>query len=69
MIGLDDKALPSFASGEERIVEDYDKAIEDNRYDSALVALLARQKHRLMAEIGVMKATASQRPKSLNRRC
>lgn len=58
LIGLDDKALPSFASGEERIVEDYDRAIEDNRYDSALVALLARQKHRLMAEIDVMKGTA-----------
>jgi hypothetical protein len=58
LIGLDDGSLSSFASGEERIVEDYDRAIEDNQYDTALVALLARQKHRLMSEIGDMKATA-----------
>ena len=59
LIGLDDGSLSSFASGEERIVEDYDKAIEDNQYDSSLVAILARQKHRLMTEIGEMKATAT----------
>ena len=57
--GLGDGALSSFASGEERIVADYDKAIEDNPGDAPLVALLQRQKARLEREIGEMKATAA----------
>lgn len=51
-------SLSSFASGEERIAEDYDKAIGENRSDGALVALLGRQKTKLETEIGRMKAIA-----------
>jgi uncharacterized protein (TIGR02284 family) len=56
--GLDDGSLSSFASGEERIVQDYDKAIEDNRDDGSLVSVLERQKAGLQSAIGDMKATA-----------
>lgn len=57
--GLDDESLSAFASGEERIVEDYEKAIEDNPDDDALVALLERQKNKLETEISGMRATAA----------
>ena len=59
IVGLDDTSLSAFASGEERIVADYDKAIEGNRDDGSLVALLERQKAKLEAEIGAMKAIAA----------
>ena len=57
--GLDDGSLSSFASGEERIVQDYDRAIEGNRDDSALVSTLTRQKTELETAISEMKATAA----------
>jgi DNA-binding transcriptional regulator YbjK len=56
--GLNDEALSAFAEGEERIVEDYNSAIEDNRDDAAVVGLLERQKEALKDEIRVMRATA-----------
>lgn len=59
VVGLDDGSLSAFASGEERIVQDYDKAIEGNRDDGSLVAVLERQKAELQAAIREMNATAS----------
>jgi uncharacterized protein (TIGR02284 family) len=56
--GLDDRSLSSFASGEERIVQDYERAIEDNRDDGSLVAVLQRQKAELETVISEMTATA-----------
>ncbi len=56
--GLDEEALPAFAEGEERIVEDYDKAIGDHADDAALVGLLEQQKTALQDEIGRMTAMA-----------
>lgn len=56
---LDDKSLSAFASGEERIIEDYDKAIEVNADDGPLVALLERQKNKLTSEISEMSAIAA----------
>jgi uncharacterized protein (TIGR02284 family) len=56
--GLNDEALSAFAEGEERIVEDYNRAIEGNRDDAAVVGLLERQKEALKDEIRVMRATA-----------
>ena len=56
--GLGDGSLSSFASGEERIVADYDKAIEGNPEDKALIAMLEGQRARLEAAIGEMRATA-----------
>ena len=52
-------SLSAFASGEERIIEDYDKAIEVNADDGPLVALLERQKNKLTAEISEMSAIAA----------
>ena len=60
LTGLDDESLSSFASGEERIVADYDKAIRDNPDDSSLVALLGRQKAALETEISNMRTTAAE---------
>ncbi len=57
--GLGDGALSAFASGEERIVADYDQAIADNSGDAALVAMLEQQKARLERAIGEMKAMAA----------
>jgi len=41
VVGLDLRSLSAFASGEERITQAYDRAIEGNSYDPALVGLLA----------------------------
>ncbi len=57
--GLDDESLSAFASGEDRIIADYDKAIEDNAGDETLLALLERQEARLKSAISDMKATAT----------
>jgi uncharacterized protein (TIGR02284 family) len=57
--GLDAESLSSFASGEERIVEEYDKAIDDNASDESLVALLERQEAKLKSAISDMRATAT----------
>ncbi len=57
--GLDAGSLSSFASGEERIIQDYDKAIDGNRDDGSLVAALQRQKAELQTAIDQMKATAA----------
>lgn len=56
--GLDEASLYAFAEGDERIVEHYNSAIEDNRDDAAVVGLLERQKEALKDEIRVMRATA-----------
>jgi uncharacterized protein (TIGR02284 family) len=56
--GLDEASLSAFADGEERIVGQYNSAIEDNHDDAAVVGLLERQKEALKDEIRVMRATA-----------
>jgi uncharacterized protein (TIGR02284 family) len=57
VVGLNEEALSAFADGEERIVEHYNSAIEDNRDDAPLVGLLEQQKEALQEEIRIMRAT------------
>lgn len=57
--GLDSKSLSSFASGEERIVKDYDATIEDNTDDVSVAEILAQQKSALLEMISEMKRLAA----------
>ena len=57
--GLGLKSLSAFASAEERIAQAYDRAIEGNADDRALVGLLERQKAELEQAISQMKAIAT----------
>jgi hypothetical protein len=45
--GLGTSALSSFVSGEERILDKYDGALDEARSDPALGAIPTRQKHEL----------------------
>jgi len=56
---LDLKSLSAFASGEERIAQAYDRAIEGNSDDPTLLGLLERQKADLEQAISQMKAIAA----------
>ena len=53
--GLAENSLESFAGGEKRLVEDYDKAIAESR-DAARTSVLTRQKSELSAAITQMMA-------------
>ena len=57
--GLNENALSSFASGEERIVDQYDKAITEAGSSPAAEAL-TRQKNELSAKIVEMKRIAAE---------
>jgi uncharacterized protein (TIGR02284 family) len=57
--GLNEEALSAFVEGEERIVEDYNRAIKDNPDDAAVVGLLQQQKAALQDEIVGMTAIAN----------
>jgi hypothetical protein len=57
--GLNEEALSAFVEGEERIVEDYNRAIKDNPDDAAVVGLLLQQKTALQDEIASMMAIAN----------
>ena len=59
VVGLNEEALSAFAEGEERIVDDYDKAIADNADDAQLVGLLEQQQTALQNEIGGMTVMAA----------
>ena len=56
--GLDKNSLSSFASGEEQIVDQYDKAITEAK-GGAGEAILTRQKSELMSKIADMKRMAA----------
>ena len=56
--GLDRGALSSFASGEEHILETYDKAIRDNADNTFVIEPLARQRTELAGKIADMKRLA-----------
>lgn len=57
--GLNPSSLGSFASGEERIVKDYDNAIEENGADPAVVAKLQGRRQELLGAIAEMKQQAA----------
>ncbi len=53
--GLDEKALPSFVSGEESIIGLYDAALQECRSDTKTVEILNHQKQDLETQISKMK--------------
>ena len=59
IVGLDEGSLSSFASGEERIVQAYDKAISENEDDADVSALLTRQKSALIELVREMKSRSA----------
>lgn len=57
-VGLDESALWSFASGEERIVEVYDKAISANGDDGPVRDILEQQKSAVIELVSEMQKEA-----------
>ena len=57
--GLAESSLASFAEGEERIVDEYEKAIEGNAHDPEALAVLTSQRDALLAKITEMKRNAA----------
>ena len=55
--GIDENSLSSFVSGEQRIVEQYDEAIQDE-LDASTVAMLQYHKSRLLGMITRMQQAA-----------
>lgn len=58
--GLDDAALSSFASGEERILARYDDAIQESAGSEDVVSVLQHHRRKLSGLIARMKAAAAQ---------
>ncbi|QKD05262.1 ferritin-like domain-containing protein [Mesorhizobium loti] len=56
--GVDENSLSSFVSGEQRIVEQYDEAIQDE-LDASTVAMLQYHKSRLLGMITRMQQNAA----------
>lgn len=56
--GLDKPSLTSFANGEERILKDYDAAIEESRGDAPVVDQLRRHRNALQEVVSRMKLQA-----------
>ena len=56
--GLNQSALGAFASGEERILKNYDKAIDESRNDPPLTHTLERQRQALRVRVEGMKSAA-----------
>lgn len=56
--GLNEHSLESFASGEERLVKDYDRAIAASIGAPSTIDVLARQKEETLAKILTMKERA-----------
>ncbi|WP_421694565.1 PA2169 family four-helix-bundle protein [Aestuariivirga sp.] len=54
--GLGVNALPGFADGEERILKEYDEALEENASDQQVLTVLRRDRARLASVIAEMKA-------------
>ncbi len=61
LTGLAENALSAFASGEERILKSYDRAIEEAAGDAPLAETLTRQRAALAAHVGEMLAAAEKR--------
>jgi uncharacterized protein (TIGR02284 family) len=59
LTGLDRPSLTSFASGEERILNDYDAAIEESRGDAPVVDRLRRHRDALQEVVSRMKLEAN----------
>lgn len=58
--GLEESSLASFASGEERLLEDYDRTSNETDIEPSTVAVLARQKSQILSKVAVMKGLANQ---------
>ena len=56
--GLNNNSLSAFAGGEERLIGEYDKAIEDNVDDLQIAGLLERQKAEIEELIDDMKSVS-----------
>jgi uncharacterized protein (TIGR02284 family) len=56
--GLDKPSLTSFANGEERILKDYDAAIEESRDDQPVATQLRRHRDALQEVVSRMKLQA-----------
>jgi uncharacterized protein (TIGR02284 family) len=56
LTGLDRSSLESFASGEDHIVNAYDKAIEENLQDAAVFDKLTQQRTQLTTMIAKLRA-------------
>ena len=57
--GISKKTLPTFASGEEHIVEEYDDALRETNGDPKITEILTRQKENLLAKIAAMKSLST----------
>ena len=58
VVGLDESSLSSFASGEERIIEAYNKAMDTNSDDDPVRDRLEQQKSVVMELVGEMQREA-----------
>jgi uncharacterized protein (TIGR02284 family) len=59
VVGLDKDSLSSFASGEERMIEAYDKAIQSSPDDRPAQAALEQQRSALFELVGEMQRKAA----------
>ena len=59
VVGLDKGSLSAFASGEQRIIEAYDKAIQSNGDDGPVRTALEQQKSALVDLVGEMQRKAA----------
>jgi hypothetical protein len=59
VVGLDKGSLSSFASGEQRMIEAYDKAIQSNGDDSPVCIALEQQRSALIDLVREMQRKAA----------
>jgi uncharacterized protein (TIGR02284 family) len=59
VVGLDKGSLSAFASGEERLIKTYDKAIESNVDDPSVRAALEQQRSAVVELVGEMQRKAA----------
>jgi Domain of unknown function (DUF2383) len=59
VVGLDKGSLSSFASGEQRMIEAYDKAIQSNGDDGPVCIALEQQRSALIDLVGEMQRKAA----------
>ena len=59
VVGLDKGSLSAFASGEERLIKAYDKAIESNGDDPSVRTALEQQRSALVELVGEMQRKAA----------
>jgi hypothetical protein len=59
VVGLDKGSLSAFASGEQRMIEAYDKAVQFNGDDGPVRAALEQQRSALVELVGEMQRKAA----------